>query len=97
MATTLKAAKPVLKTPVKASKAAAKFAVSCYSTITETPEELERHRRISVHMGCICLMWFLSAIAALDFLTMVATILPVTIQEIVDYSTNDYRELRPKL
>jgi hypothetical protein len=80
--------------PGKVSKAAVTFGRNCFNAATETPEQLERHRRITVHMSCICMMWIMSVVADISFLVMVSTIMPVTLQELIDYSTRDYREWR---
>lgn len=60
-------------------------AVGCWDHITESPESIERHKKLCIHMFCVIMLWILAGATGTSFLEMMATISPLTMQEIVDY------------
>jgi hypothetical protein len=60
-------------------------AVGCWDHITESPEQIERHKKLCIHMLCVLLLWTLAGITGASFLDMMVNISPLTVQELLDY------------
>lgn len=64
---------------------ARRIAAECWTKATESPEQIERHKRLCIHMTCVLMMWVLAVMTGVSFLDMIASISPITMQEIGDY------------